>query len=306
MGHDQRGLAPFDQVSHPRNRDRGIVCDDQVALPYVEMTQPSAAVRAGQGRRVRPLEYGLQLAARLASKGDLFAFAQDAGGDRLPAIRTAHQAGCAAEVEQGSARTTIRAIRFMDLLQAMSAMTDDRARLRRRCRRNDLPDDGHLLLDDRRRRLPEMLLVVRPSDEAEHQDQGQGENPVDQAGDDGPNADNPERGRDEVEEDEDPDARFASPMKPLRPVHSGTIFGGIRIPEPLVRALLESRDRIARDEHDAKEHLRILRDVEGSEVDRVARYIGGIPGRAVRQELPPGVRIRLIPPWSTEGPQKLR
>src|SRR5206468_9763110 len=121
----------------------------------------------------------------------------------------------------------------------------------------------------------------------EQQDQGQGENPVDQAGDDGPNAGNPERGRDEVEEDEDPDARFASPMKPLRPVHSGTIFGGIRIPEPLVRALLESRDRIARDEHDAKEHLRILRDVEGSEVDRVARYIGGMPGRAVRQELAP-------------------
>src|SRR5437667_8865597 len=131
----------------------------------------------------------------------------------------------------------------MDLLQAMSAMTDDRARLRRRCRRNDLPDDGHLLLDDRRRRLPEMLLVVRPSDEAEHQDQGQGENPVDQAGDDGPNADNPERGRDEVEEDEDPDARFASPMKPLRPVHAGTLFGGIRIPERQLRALLDPATR---------------------------------------------------------------
>ena len=174
----------------------------------------------------------------------------------------------------------------MDLLQAMGAVTDDRARLRRRCRRNDLPDDGHLLLDDRRR-LPEMLLVVRPSDEAEHQDQGHGENPVDQAGDDGADADDPERGRDEVEEDEDPDARFASPMQPLRPVHRGTILGGIRIPEPLVRALLESRDRIARDEHDAKEDLRILRDVKGSEVDRVARYTGGIPCRAVRQELAP-------------------
>src|SRR2546421_11802335 len=76
-------------------------------------------------------------------------------------------------------------------------------------------------------------------------------------------------------------------MKPIRPVHCGTIFGGIRIPEPLVRALLESRDRVARDEHDAKEDLRIPRDVKGSEVDRVARYIGGIPGRAVRQELAP-------------------
>src|SRR5438132_6872941 len=76
-------------------------------------------------------------------------------------------------------------------------------------------------------------------------------------------------------------------MKPLRPVHSGTIFGGMRTPEPLVRALLESRDRVARDEHDAKEDLRILRDVKGSEVDRVARYIGGIPGRTVRQELAP-------------------
>src|SRR5207237_5543884 len=189
----------------------GIVCDNQVALPHVEMTQPSAAVRAGQGPRVRPLEDSLQLAARLASKGALFAFAQDARGDRLPAVRTTHEAGCAAEVEQGSARTTIRAIRFMDLLQAMGAMTDDRARLRRRCRRNDLPDDGHLLLDDRRRRLPEMLLVVCPSHEAEHQDQGQGENPVDQAGDDGPTADNPERGRDEAYDDEDEDARVARP-----------------------------------------------------------------------------------------------
>src|SRR5438552_13223272 len=169
------------------------------------MTQPSAAVRAGQGPRVRPLEDSLQLAARLASKGDLFAFAQDAGSDRLPAVRTTHQARCAAEVEQGSARTTIRAIRFMDLLQAMGAMTDDRARLRRRCRRNDLPDDGHLLLDDRRRRLPEMSLVVRPRDEAEHQDQVPGENPADQAGDDGPNAGNPDRGAVGVRAAEDPD-----------------------------------------------------------------------------------------------------
>src|SRR6266550_6405726 len=84
-------------------------------------------------------------------------------------------------------------------------------------------------------------------------------------------------------------------MKPLRPVHSGTIFGGIRIPEPLVRALLESRDRVARDEHDAKEDLRILRDIEGSEVDRVARYIGGIPGRAIRQELAPGCSDEIDP-----------
>src|SRR5947208_14789971 len=98
------------------------------------MTQPPAAVRAGQGPRVGPREDGLQLAARLASKGDLLAFGQDAGGDRLPAVRTAHQGGCAAHVEQGSARTTIRAIRFMDLLQAMSAITDDRGRLRRWCR----------------------------------------------------------------------------------------------------------------------------------------------------------------------------
>ena len=59
-------------------------------------------------------------------------------------------------------------------------------------------------------------------------------------------------------------------MEPLRAVDRGPVLGGMRVPEPLVRPLLESRDRVAGDQHDPEQDLRILGQVEGSEVDRVA------------------------------------
>src|SRR2546422_329920 len=170
-------------------------------------------------------------------------------------------------MEQGSARAAIGTIRFVDLLQTMGAGTDDRAPFRWWRRRNDLAYDRGPLVDDRRRRLLEMLLVVHGRDESKEQDQGHGEDPVDQAGDDRANADDPERGRDKIEENEDSDGHFPRSMEPLRPVHRRPIFRGMRVPEPLVRALLASGDRVASNQHEAEQDLRILRQVKGSEVN---------------------------------------
>src|SRR6267143_3455506 len=106
----------------------------------------------------------------------------------------------------------------------MGAVTDDGARLRGRHRRYDLSDDRHLLPDDRRRRLDQTLPVIPLSDESEENDEGHGKDPVDQAGDDGTEADDPEGGRDEIEQDENSDSPFAHPMEPPRSVHRRSVF----------------------------------------------------------------------------------
>src|SRR5439155_2163734 len=142
-------------------REGRVPCDEQVAFAGLQMTEPTAAVRAGRRPRVRPLEDGLQLPAGLAPEGDLPSLLRDPGRDRLLAVRAPHESGRAGDVVQGPAGAPVRSVVLMDRLAALDTLADDGGGRLGRSRHDDLLDDGTFFADDGSERPPQAAIVGR-------------------------------------------------------------------------------------------------------------------------------------------------
>src|SRR6266545_3843784 len=287
-GREAEGRLPFlREVLHPGERDRGIARDDQVPLPLVQMAETAAAALARDRAGIGALGDHLQLPARFAAHRDDLILADDLDGDRLAAVRTAHEAGGAAQVVHRAARAVVRLVALEHLPQAMVAVGDRGGGLGRRRGFLATPEDRRLV-DDGRRRLLQLLSVVRPRDESDEEGEGQGEEPVRGPGDVDTEADHPERRRDEVEEDQHADCDAAEIVQPLHLVDRGPIHARMGLAIPVVRAVLEARNGVGGHEHDAEEDLRVLRHIERTEADRVGGQVARIPRRGVAEDLAAG------------------
>src|SRR5438445_6731113 len=66
----------------------------------------------------------------------------------------------------------------------------------------------------------------------------------------------------------------------------GPVDGGVGLSISVIRGILQAGNHVGRGDHDDEQDLRILRDVEGAELDRIGGQRGRGPRRMVLEDLP--------------------
>src|SRR2546428_12987585 len=113
---------------------------------------------------------------------------------------------------QDAAGASVRRIGRENLSLAMGTRPEDASRLSGTRRDRDLLHDHSRLLVRGGPRTTDLAGEVRPGPESEQHAEGDGQDPIDEPGPENPEPKDPRRGRDQHNEEDQPDGKRPQPM----------------------------------------------------------------------------------------------